>query len=288
MGMRPYLLIILTAGLVLACSVPVLVTAESAGNLLAKGNELLDEGKYQDAILAFNGSISADPKQARAWAGIGFAYNGLKEYESALPAFDTALSISPNYGKAMYEKGNALYGLKRYDEAITAYDEAAKIYPEFAYLAYYGKAKSLQGLGKYNDALTFYDKALAFKQDYAPAYNYKGETLAALGKTEEAIAAFDKALVLAPTMAVAAQNKANLTKQNVPEVPTGAVYSPAVTMAKEGVPVGILDTPAATNPPVTKPAATPTKKSPFPGIIVTCGVVLAAAGLVALKRRGTT
>jgi Flp pilus assembly protein TadD len=65
--------------MMVACLIPVSVTAQSAASLAAKGDELFDEGKYQDAIAAYNESVTLDPNQARAWAGMGYAMNAIQD-----------------------------------------------------------------------------------------------------------------------------------------------------------------------------------------------------------------
>lgn len=212
--------------LLFACLIPCNTTAETTASLIMKGDDLFDAGKYQDAIETYEESITQDPKQARAWAGKGYALNVLKDYENALIAFDEAVAISPNFGKAVYERGNALYGLSRYDEAIIAYDNAIKIYPQYAYLAYYGKAKALQALEKNSDALSLYEKAISLKSDYAPAWNFKGETLSALGRYDEAVLAFDKALSLDPALTVAEMNRQNLSSKMKADIQGSSPLSP--------------------------------------------------------------
>jgi tetratricopeptide (TPR) repeat protein len=272
---------ILLVCILLAGLVPVTVTAESAANLVIKGDQLFDAGKYQDAIAAYNDSIAQEPNMARAWAGKGYALNALKDYVNALPAFDRAIEITPNYGKAVYEKGNALYGLGRYEDAIIAYDQATKIYPEYAYLAYYGKAKAFQKLTKYNDALTFYDTALALKSDYAPAWNYKGETLVALGRYDEAALAFDKAIALDPNLKVAILNRQNLTAMPVTGTQAPPVSSPQTTMNKATSPAQTAGTSPVASPQATNPR--PTKTS-FPGVFATSVATIAVAAVIRSRR----
>ena len=63
---------------------------------LDTGNELLNEGKYDEAIVYY----------------------------------DKALEIKPNDVDALNNKGLALYNLERYEEAITYYEKALEIDPK--------------------------------------------------------------------------------------------------------------------------------------------------------------
>jgi|GEM_PF-6345474 len=264
---------IFVACIVLACLIPCITTAESVPSLILKGDEQFDEGKFQEAIATYEESIAQDPKQARAWAGKGYALNALKDYENALGALNEAIVISPKFGKAMYERGNALYGLKRYEDAISSYDEAIKIYPQYAYLAYYGKAKALSGLEKHNDALSLYEKAISLKSDYAPAWNFKGEALTALGRYDEAYQAFDKALALEPNLNIALMNRENVSPKPGPKKQDTTVLpsrSPSLFVT-------------SVQTPMTTPEKTETKtKTGVPFLIVVFGV---GAGLYLGRRK---
>jgi tetratricopeptide (TPR) repeat protein len=272
--MKKYPILVILVFMLLM-SLPCAVSAESASQLITKGNELYDAGKFQDALNAYNESIALDPNQPRAWAGQGYVYNAISDYPSALASLERAIAIFPGYGKATLEKGNALFGLKRYEEAITAYEDAVKIYPEYAYLGYYGEARSFQALKKYNEALPLYEKSLSFKPDYAPGWNYKGETLMALNRNSEAIAAFDKALALSPGYLPAVQNKNNLT--GLPA--TSTQFSPATVMTKEQV------TGQATATGTGQQAPTPSRtKAPLAGELTVIAVALSSGATIILRR----
>jgi Flp pilus assembly protein TadD len=174
------------------------VTAQSSGSLTISGDELVDQGKFAEAITFYDQAIALEPRNAVALCGKGVALNALGNYSEALTVLDQAIAISPAYAKAWYEKGNALNGLGRYDEAIAAYDKALEIKPEYGYLAYYGKANALAGLGNYTEAIPLYDKALSLEPRYAIAWVKLGDARAATGDYQGAVAAYDEALLIEP------------------------------------------------------------------------------------------
>jgi Flp pilus assembly protein TadD len=57
---------------------------------------LLSDGKYSDAIHAYQEIISSDSKNALAWIGLGLAYRHAGQRDLARAAFDEAISIDPS------------------------------------------------------------------------------------------------------------------------------------------------------------------------------------------------
>jgi len=249
------------------------VVAQSSAEFTLKGDELVDQGKYQEAITAYDQAIALEPKNARAWGGKGVALNQLGNYTEANEVLDEAVAISPAYAKAWYEKGNALYGLGRYDEAITAYDKALEISPEYAYLTYYGKANALSGMGNYTGAIPLYDKALSLEPRYPGPWTMKGNALAASGDKQGAIVAYDKALSLDPNYQLALKGR-QAAAASISTTVTG-------TQVTQQQPTKTLNTSATS--PITSPLTTTTRKTPLSFLVVLVGII--AASYIVLKRK---
>ncbi len=180
----------------------------SAEEWFNEGNALYDLGKHDEAIKAYDRSISINPQYAEAWINKGNALYGLGKYDEAIKAYDQAISINPQFAEAWYNKGNALYGLGKYDEAIKAYDQAISINPQFAE-AWNNKGNALRDLDKYDEAIKAYDQAISINPQYAEAWSNKGNALRDLGKHDEAIKAYDRAISINPQYAEAWYNKGN-------------------------------------------------------------------------------
>lgn len=246
-------------------------SAQFAGTDTVRGDELVDEGKYEEAIVLYDRALGLEPRMAMAWCGKGVALNGLSRYQEALGAFDEAIAISPGYAKAWYEKGIALHGLGRYEEAIAAYDKALEIYPEYGYLAYYGRANALAAMGRYATAVGWYEKALLLEPGQPGAWVRMGDALRAAGDDRGAIKAYDRALALDPAFQPARAGK--MTAEGNLTVP--AQGTPAT--------LGQNDTPATTG--VQSPApASRTGKTPLEPVLAAAGVCLAV--LIRNKKAG--
>jgi len=96
------------------------------------GAFLFDQGKYDEAIQAFNKALEIDPKNADAWTGKGQALIKQGKHNEALLALKTSVEIDPQntnnivwclIGESQYECGN-------YDEALQALDKALEIDPQ--------------------------------------------------------------------------------------------------------------------------------------------------------------
>ena len=69
---KRFILIVLLTALALCCSPAI---AESAGTLTVTGDDLVDEGKYEEAISYYDQAIALEPRMAMAWTGKGVALN---------------------------------------------------------------------------------------------------------------------------------------------------------------------------------------------------------------------
>jgi tetratricopeptide (TPR) repeat protein len=223
--------------------------AQSAGTLALTGDELVDEGKYEEALSYYEQAIALEPsKLPLAWAGKGVALNGLGRYEEALVAFDKAIALNPSYAKAYYQRGEALYGLKRYKDAITAYDTALAVNPQYGYYAYYGKAKSLAALGDYTAAIPLYEKALGLEPRYAEPWAMKGDALAATGDYQGAITAYEQSLSIEPNYILAIKGR-DAAAANITRAAPGTMVSPMPTITTAPVTTAIQT--QTTAPPTT-------------------------------------
>jgi tetratricopeptide (TPR) repeat protein len=122
----------------------------------------------------------------------GDALSDQGRYEEALQAYEEAIKNNPNDAGAWNNKGVALNNLIRYDEALLAYENAIKIDPQYAE-AWNNKGIVLCMQGKYNEAMPFIEKSLELNPRLAEAWYAKGLALHYVGRSDEAEAAFAKA-----------------------------------------------------------------------------------------------
>lgn len=142
----------------------------------------------------------------------GVALYKQEKFDEALAAFDRSITYDPDYDKAYYMKGLALKKLDRLDEAMDALQIAMEkgtgkakraaadaIRDHYIYLA----SRALSRNGEHikasdgEEALSYLQKLMDHGvEPDADYYYYMAVALKAIGKNEEAVAMADKALEL--------------------------------------------------------------------------------------------
>jgi tetratricopeptide (TPR) repeat protein len=176
-----------------------------------KGNALYEQGKYDEAIKAYDEAIKLDPNDANAWYNKGVALDQHDKNDEAIQAYDRAIEIDPQYTEAWTLKGIALDDQGKYELAILAFDKVIELNPEYS-MAWNNKGYALVLQGKYAEAIQAFNKSIELDPNNADAWDSKGEALRRQGKYEEAIQALDKAIELDPNLADAWNNKSEALK----------------------------------------------------------------------------
>jgi tetratricopeptide (TPR) repeat protein len=169
--------------------------SREASKWIKKGDDLYDQGKYNEAISCYDNAIEKDLKNKLAWLNKGAALLELMKSDDAISCFDKVIELYPKSAEAWNEKGYALNRLDRFDEAIIAFIKAIEINPKSAD-SWNGKGIALNNSGKNDEAIQDYDRAIAIRPKLANAWINKGWALVGLGRKEEAIQAYDKAIAI--------------------------------------------------------------------------------------------
>ena len=85
----------------------------------SSGNELVKEGKNEDALMAYDKALELDPNHLSSWNNKGIVLSRLKRFEDAILCYDKAIEIDPQYANAWFNKANALrnFGQSLVDKA---------------------------------------------------------------------------------------------------------------------------------------------------------------------------
>ena len=169
-----------------------------------KATLFINQGKYAEAIAAYDNVTAANPRERSAWFMMAFAADQTARYDKALEAYEGALVLNENDSTALFGKGDSLYKLGRYNESKDAFDSALKADPKM-YSAYKGKGDALKALNRSAEAAEAYETALGqieenikSNPENARSWQAKGDVLLAMNRTNEALSAFDKAIELGP------------------------------------------------------------------------------------------
>jgi tetratricopeptide (TPR) repeat protein len=152
---------------------------QTATDWLNEGQRLVDQGKYYEALQAYDNGIRLDPQWTDLYYHKGTAYSKLGEVDKAVEAFDMVNQINPKDGVvAYYWIGRTLSGAGRNSEAIQAYERSAQSFEKYG--EWYPGQKSIA----------------------ANAWYYQGLTLDALGRSDEAQNAYGNAIRLNPSLTI--------------------------------------------------------------------------------------
>lgn len=69
-------------------------------SLIKQGNNLLDEGKFEEALGCFEQALLLDQKNPELWNYKGIALRSIGRYDEAIECFNKSLEIDPRDKKA--------------------------------------------------------------------------------------------------------------------------------------------------------------------------------------------
>lgn len=97
---------------------------EKIEQAITDGNGARDRYEYNQALTHYREVSKLDPKEPRAFYGMGNVYSDLYCYDSAVAAYRTALDLKNDYVEALVGLGYAYVGKESYDEALEKFQEA--------------------------------------------------------------------------------------------------------------------------------------------------------------------
>jgi tetratricopeptide (TPR) repeat protein len=193
-----------------AMVMPVAATTqmEESVAMVQTGNDLMAQGRYGDALIAFDSAIEEDPYSSLAWNGRGIALLKMGAVKGAPEAFKKAVEIDPYYVTAWDNLGDSYTYLGNFSEAINAYDRAVAVNPNDLYARVH-KGMCLQELGKPDEAMQLYEDTVRLAEYEvrkhpndarydARLWANKGDALYRLGRYQEAMDAYSVALQINP------------------------------------------------------------------------------------------
>lgn len=215
--------------------------AIQAWSVLRKGNQALDQKRYQDAITLFEQRLMLQPTDsfAQVYAAVAYIHLGqipqaltyldkaikndarnrlaylkramiymaLQKYTLAMADYDQAILLNKNDPDAYSGRGIAAFTQQKYMQARNDFDRAIELRPGDAEL-YNNHGFTSSTMGQHQNALVYFNQALRLKPDYAQAYNNRGSAYLNLKAYPQAMADYQKAIALLPNFALAYNNLA--------------------------------------------------------------------------------
>jgi Ca-activated chloride channel family protein len=121
-----------TSFLTLFLFIGVLALAQDYNTLVKAGNKLYEEGKYDEAELAYREALVENESGAVAQYNLGNALYRQGRAEEAKEAFSKAIDLTDSdqlKAKAHHNMGNVSLDSKKYEEAVKQYKESLKLNP---------------------------------------------------------------------------------------------------------------------------------------------------------------
>ena len=170
------------------------------------GSVLIEVKRPADAILSFQHALKLNPRHWDAANKVALVLYQSERFEEALPYYNLCDELEPNHFQTLYMRALTLQKLGRLDEALADNKRALAVRPDDAE-ALFNRGILLQELKRSDEALASYDRALAVRPDYAEALNNRGIILRGLKRFDEALANYDRALAVRPDYAEALYNR---------------------------------------------------------------------------------
>lgn len=179
-----------------------LVISEEFKAALNEGNRLFEEKKYEEAIKAYEGIISANPYAYVINKNIGNCYFELQKYDLAEEYYRKVLEKEPDNAEIILLIGNCYANRGENEKAMEWYNKIPfeKITDQ---MVLFNIGSSFYSQSKFEDALKYYKKAIEIQKDFLDAIYWLGLTYIALGNNQEALATLESYLKYDSTSEIA-------------------------------------------------------------------------------------
>lgn len=148
-----------------------LISCADENSLL--GDAYYNEGKYEEAIKAYNDFLELNPRHTKTIYNRGRCYQQLGEHEKAIEDFQQVLKLDQRNESALLSLGQEMYRTEDYESVIFYSDKVLELRRNNA-MAYYLKARAEQKLGNLRNALNNYNTAINLEPDFGEAYLHRG------------------------------------------------------------------------------------------------------------------
>jgi len=146
------------------------VTAQemTAGDWYKKGQEMYDNGSYQEALEAYDEVLKMDPQNASAWhyrgmalASMGRGVEANQSFQKSMGYLDQMLQEDPEDPEALWLMAEGMDLLGRSEEALEAYSLVAELNSSHALAAWVREADIMAAFGRYNQSAEAFSSAMA-------------------------------------------------------------------------------------------------------------------------------
>jgi tetratricopeptide (TPR) repeat protein len=116
-------------------------------DLIAEGQRLLSQMKFEEAAAAFDAAVAADPANPVLLASRGAALIALGRYDEAFADFDRAVALAPDNPRLYFRRGMGRMAQKDFEAAAADFSRAIDLDHQYA-VAFYSRGMAYDSLGR--------------------------------------------------------------------------------------------------------------------------------------------
>lgn len=161
------------------------MTEQEVHQLLARGADLHQNQKFDDAIVLYNTVLDHNPDNLDALTFLASAYRSSGRVGEAVDLYDRLAEKNPPRADFWFNRGNALNEQGRREDAVASYDRSLSIDPTNA-TVFANRAICQAALKQPEAAIASYEQALAVDPDHRIALNNIANLLADHNRLHEA------------------------------------------------------------------------------------------------------
>ena len=167
------------------------------GQDLTEGQQLLQDGRYHDAVKYYSTILKSYPGNTAVLNGLAEGQHRSGDPMTAIKNYKKSLSIDPQQPDTWISMGNIQYYHQQYPEGEFSYREAIRLEPENP-RAYNNLASVLKEQQKLDQAILHFEKAFELDPQYALACRNLGDIYLRQGKSDFAVQWMKTAVGLDP------------------------------------------------------------------------------------------
>jgi tetratricopeptide (TPR) repeat protein len=164
---------------------------------LALAEVYKSEDRFSQSKEIYQRVTDADPKNKKAWLGLGESQRAMGLNDQSLKSFLTAAVLDPTDGEALFQAGKLYLETSRFDEAIQQFKRVQRLNPHFPRTHYY-VGRSAFSAGDFATALEAAKMEKRNNPNVADSYILSAEVYAAKQQYGECAGEYSQAMKLRP------------------------------------------------------------------------------------------
>lgn len=137
------------------------------------GDTYYEEGKYHEAIEAYNEFLKLKPRHVKTIYNRGRSYEEIGEHEKAIEDYNEVLRLDARNTNALLSLGQEMYRIGEFQSSVFYCEKVIEIEKNNP-MAYYLLGRSNQKLGNLRVALNNYSFAINLDPEFGEAYLHRG------------------------------------------------------------------------------------------------------------------